>query len=117
MMSPDVVTRLVRRGVMVSLVAAGIAVVTGILVGKWQAGLALAIGLAIGSINGLLIRPSVRVGFGFTFLSLGRLMVLSLLGIAAGFLFVRPAVWVVLVGMAVAQLVLVGMAAREAVAR
>ena len=74
--------------------------------GHWQAGLALAVGLAIGAANGFLVRRSLGSAAGFRASSLGRLALLSVVGLGAGLL-ISPAVApLVLVGVAVAQIAL-----------
>lgn len=74
--------------------------------GAWRAGLALAAGLVIGSLNGLLVERSLGSAAGFRITSLGRLGLLSLLGLGAG-LMIGPQVAVLtLLGIAAAQIVL-----------
>jgi hypothetical protein len=76
--------------------------------GHTRAGLALDLGLVIGAANGPLIQRSVQVGARFGILSFGRLLALSIIGVALGLLLGIGTLWLVLVGMAAAQLVLAG---------
>lgn len=82
--------------------------------GHWRAGLALALGLLIGAGNGVLARSALSAGFDFRFTSLGRLALLSALGVGAGLALGLVYVPLVLAGLGVAQLVLAGAAFREA---
>lgn len=108
--------RLVRNTVAVSSVAAFGVVALGFAAGQLKNALALAIGVLIGSANGLLIQRSLALGVGFTALSLVRLLVLTGLGLGIGLLIGLSQVWLVVGGIAVAQLVLAGFAVREALA-
>ncbi len=108
--------RLVRNAMVVSALGAGSALILGIALTQFRAGLAVAVGLLVGSVNGLLVQRSVSVGVGFTALSLVRLMVLTAVGLGIGLLIGLHQVWLVVVGMALAQLVLAGFAVREALA-
>ena len=82
--------------------------------GQAKNALALAIGLLVGSANGLLVQRSLVLGLGFTALSLVRLLLLTGLGLGIGLLIGLSQVWLVVGGIAVAQLVLAGFAVREA---
>ena len=106
--------RLVRNAMVLSALGAGMALILGIALGQFRTGLALAVGLLVGSVNGLLVQRSISLGVGFTALSLVRLMVLTALGLGIGLLIGLHQVWLVVIGMALAQLVLAGFAAREA---
>ena len=108
--------RLVRNAMVLSGLAAAAVLVFGVAVGQFRVGLAIAIGLIVGSMNGLLVQRSIRLGMGFTALSLARLMVLTAVGLGIGLLIGLAQVWLVVVGMALAQLVLAGFAVREALA-
>lgn len=108
--------RLVRSTIAVSAIAAIAAFIVGIALGQVRPGLALGIGLLVGSVNGILVQRSVSLGVGFTALSLVRLMLLTAFGLGIGLLIGLPQVWLVVVGMALAQLVLAGFAVREVLA-
>jgi hypothetical protein len=109
--------RLIRYTVAASGVAAIAVLAIGFATGQLKNALALAIGVLIGSINGLLVQRSLAFGVGFTALSLVRLLVLTGLGLGIGLLIGLSQVWLVVGGIAVAQLVLAGFAVREALAR
>ena len=87
--------------------AAAVLVVAA-LIGWLRAGLEVDIGLLIGAANGPLIQRSVALGARFGLLSLGRLLVLSVVGLAIGLALGSSLAWLVIVGIAVAQLVLAG---------
>jgi len=108
--------RLIRNTVAVSTVAAASVLAFGFATGQIKSGLALAIGLLVGSANGLLVQRSLALGVGFTALSLVRLLVLTGLGLGIGLLIGLSQVWLVVGGIAIAQLVLAGFAVREALA-
>ena len=101
----------------VSTVVAAAVLAFGFATGQGRNGVALAIGLLVGSANGLLVQRSLALGVGFTALSLVRLLVLTGLGLGIGLLIGPSQVWLVVGGIAVAQLVLAGFAVREALAR
>lgn len=106
--------RLIRNTIVLSGLAAGSALIVGAVLGQFRMGLALSVGLLVGSMNGLLVQRSISLGVGFTALSLVRLMLLTAFGLGIGLLIGLPQVWLVVVGMALAQLVLAGFAVREA---
>lgn len=106
--------RLIRYTVAASGVAAIAVLVFGIATGQVRNGLALAIGLLVGSANGLMVQRSLALGVGFTAISLVRLLLLTGLGLGIGLLIGLSQVWLVVGGIAIAQLVLAGFAVREA---
>ena len=110
-------SRLLRNTLAVSGVAAVAVMAFGFATGQVKNGLALAIGLLVGSANGLLVQRSLALGVGFTAVSLVRLLVLTGLGLGIGLLIGLSQVWLVVGGIAVAQLVLAGFAVREALVR
>ena len=78
--------------------------------GAWHAGLAVAVGLLLGAANGFLVERSLDSASGFRIASLGRLGLLSLLGLGIG-LIIGPQVAVLtLLGLAAAQLTLTAVA-------
>lgn len=79
---------------------------------SWRAGAALAAGLVIGSANGFLARRSLGLA-PFRMLSLGRLSVLTAAGVAVGVLLGVDVLWLVALGLALAQLALTAAAVRE----
>lgn len=74
--------------------------------GHWRGGLALAVGLVIGAANGYLVQRSLGSAAGFRASSLGRLALLSVVGLGAGLLISPGVAPLVLVGIAVAQIAL-----------
>jgi len=108
--------RLIHNTVAVSSVAAVSVMAFGFAAGQVKNALALAIGLLVGSANGLLVQRSLALGVGFTAVSLVRLLVLTALGLGIGLLIGLSQVWLVVGGIAIAQLVLAGFAVRETLA-
>jgi hypothetical protein len=80
-----------------------------------RAGAALAAGLLIGSANGFLADRTLRLG-AFRMFSLSRLAGLSIAGVGVGYLLGVGVIWLVVVGLALAQLALSAAAIREVVA-
>jgi hypothetical protein len=97
------------------LAGALIASAAGLALGSWRAGLAIALGLLVGATNGFLARRALGVEAGFGFTSMGRLALLSAVGVGLGVLLGLPLVPLVLVGIAAAQLVLAVVASVVAV--
>lgn len=96
----------VTKTAVVCLLAAVASFAVAATLGHWQAGLAIGAGLTIGAANGFLVRRSLGSAAGFRASSLGRLALLSVVGLGAGLL-ISPAVApLVLVGIAVAQVAL-----------
>ena len=108
---------LVRNTVGFAAAAAAGAFAVGVALGQARNGLALAVGLLAGSANGVLVQRSLAVGMAFTALSLARLLLLTALGLGIGLIIGLAQVWLVVVGIAIAQLILAGWAVREALAR
>lgn len=96
---------------------AAVAIVALTLFGQWRTGAAVAIGLVLGSFNGLLAKHGVDValegGLGFRASSLFRMGLLTAVGLGLGLLLGLPQVPFVIGGVALAQFVLVGVAAVE----
>lgn len=92
--------------VMVCIAGALLAVLAGTALGSWRGGVAVALGLLIGSANGFLVRRALGADAGFRVISLGRLAILSAVGLLLGALLGLPFVPLVLLGIAAAQLVL-----------
>ena len=109
-------SRLVRNAVALSIIGGVAALVVGVALGQARSGLAIFVGLLIGSANGLLIQRSLLLGMAFTALSLIRLLFLTAIGLGIGLLIGLSQVWLVVAGIALAQLVLAGWAVREALA-
>jgi len=87
----------------------------GLALGSWRGGLAVALGLLVGAANGFLARRALYLEAGFSVTSLGRLALLSAIGLGLGALLGLVYVPLVLVGIAAAQLVLAVVASVTAV--
>jgi hypothetical protein len=74
--------------------------------GAWRAGLAVAVGLLLGAFNALLVDRSLDSALGFRAASLGRLGLLSALGLGAGLLIGPQVAVLTLLALAGAHLVL-----------
>jgi hypothetical protein len=105
--------RLVRNAALVCAAAAVVAGVVGVLVGHPGPGGALATGLAIGSINGAMAARLIALPIPFLATSLLRIVTLSMIGIAIGLAFGLANIWLVILGLGVAQVVLAAAALRE----
>jgi hypothetical protein len=105
--------RLVRNAALVCAGAAVIAVIVGILIGHPAQGGALATGLAIGSVNGAMAAKLIALPIPFLATSLLRIVTLSMIAIAIGLAFGLANIWLVILGLGVAQMVLAGAALRE----
>ncbi len=105
--------RLVRNAAIVCAGAAVIAVLVGILLGHLAPGGALATGLAIGSVNGAMAAKLISLPVPFLATSLLRIVTLSMIAIAIGLAFGLASMWLVILGLGVAQVVLAAAALRE----
>jgi hypothetical protein len=105
--------RLVRNAALVCAGAAVVAAVVGLLVGHPGPGGALATGLGIGSINGAMAARLIALPIPFLATSLLRIITLSMIGIAIGLAFGLANIWLVILGLGVAQVVLAAAALRE----
>jgi hypothetical protein len=95
-----------RTTVLVCGGGALLALAAGLGFGIWKVGLAVALGLTIGSVNGFLARGALGVDVSFRFTSVGRLLLLSVAAVGVGAVLGLQYAALVLVGMAIAQLVL-----------
>jgi hypothetical protein len=108
----DEAARTLRTALGVCLVGAAAAFLLLAAVVSWRAGAALAGGILIGSSNGFLAGWSLGAG-SFRVVSLGRLSILTALGVSFGLLLGVDVLWLVALGLALAQLALTGAAVRE----
>jgi hypothetical protein len=109
---PAEVERTLKLTFALCATAAGAALlVLGVAV-SWRAGAALAAGLLIGSANGFLADLTLGVGF-FSMLGLGRLGLLTGVGVLVGLALGVQYLWLVALGLALAQAALAVAAARE----
>ncbi len=90
-----------------------VALVVAAALGQPVAGVALALGLLLGAGNGFLAVRLLGLGVAFAATSLLRLLLLTMLAIASGFVLGWDRAILVAAGMAVAQLVLSGASLRE----
>jgi hypothetical protein len=105
--------RLVRNAALVCAGAAVLAAIVGIVLGHAAQGGALATGLAIGSVNGAMAAKLIALPVPFLATSLLRIVTLSMIAIAIGLAFGVANIWLVILGLGVAQVVLAGAALRE----
>jgi hypothetical protein len=105
--------RLVRNAALICAGAALIAAIVGIVLGHGAQGGALATGLAIGSVNGAMAAKLIALPVPFLATSLLRIVTLSMIAIAIGLAFGVANIWLVILGLGVAQVVLAGAALRE----
>ena len=104
--------RIVRGTLAAAAVLAVIALLTGVVIGRVDIGLGLAAGLVVGSLNGELVRRVVMNRSHFVVSSLIRLALLSAIAIIFASL-VHASVVALLLGVGVAQFLMVAVAARE----
>jgi hypothetical protein len=109
--------RALRLTVVVCAAAAVIALLAGIFLGQVAAGIAFAAGLLLGAGNGLLAQRLLAFGVPFVATSLMRLLALTGVAVASGVFLGWRRIVLVVVGMAVAQLVLSAASAREVLRR
>jgi hypothetical protein len=105
--------RLVRNAAIACAAAAVVAAVVGIALGHPGPGGALATGLALGALNGALAGKLLTLPIPFIATSLMRLLTLSMIGIALGLAFGLTNIWLVVLGIGIAQVVLAAVAIRE----
>jgi hypothetical protein len=103
-----------RTTVRACVLIAGAAFLLLGLSGHLDAGLALGIGLVIGSANGYLARHTLGLELSFWASSIGRLAVLSAAGLGVALLLDPGSAWLVPMGIGAAQVVMAGVAVREA---
>jgi hypothetical protein len=96
----------VRAAILVTAVAAVVAFAVLTLAGHPRAGLAIDLGLVVGAANGPLIQRTAQLGAAFGALAFARLLVLTVLGLGLGLLLGLDVLWLVMVGLAAAQLAL-----------
>jgi hypothetical protein len=105
----------VRTAAIACAVLALLAAAAGLIAGQPLIGGALATGLALGAVNGALAARLFSLPVPFLATSLARLLTLSMIGIAIGLAFGLARVWLVILGVGVAQLALAGSALRSAI--
>ncbi len=105
--------RIARPASIVAACGAIVAVVVGAVVGHVRPTAALAIGLLLGSVNGLIAGRMIRMPVPFVASSLLRLLTLSMIGAALGYPLGVGNIWLVILGIGIAQLLLAASAIRE----
>ncbi len=83
-----------------------LALAVGLVVGSWRGGVALALGLLVGASNGFIAKRMLETGTGFAFTSLGRLALLSAVGLGLAALLGLQFAPLLLLGIAGAQVIL-----------
>lgn len=107
----------VRTAALACAVLAFIAAAVGLIAGQALVGGALATGLLLGALNGALAARLFSLPVPFLATSLARLLTLSMIGIAIGLAFGLSRVWLVILGLGVAQLALAASALRAQMQR
>ena len=105
--------RLVRAALVVAVFGAVLAVVVAATLGQLRAGAAVAVGLLLGSVNGMVTARMIRLPLPFVASSMLRLVTLSMIGVAIGFALGVSVIWLVILGIGIAQILLAGSAIRE----
>lgn len=109
--------RAVRSAAIACAALAVVAAVIGLSVGQPFIGGAVATGLLLGTLNGAAAARLFNLPVPFLATSLARLLTLSMIGIAVGLAFGLARVWLVILGLGVAQLTLAAAALRASVQR
>jgi hypothetical protein len=105
---------LLRRTVVVCVIAAVAAAVIGTLTGHPGQGIGVAAGLLLGSMNGYLLQGLMARGTPFVAASLLRILFFSSLVLMAALIF-RNNAWTIALGIGCAQLAMVGVGLRQGV--
>jgi len=101
------------RTVVGCLVAAALAFAALALAGHARAGAAVALGLLLGSLNGAAAERALSSGVGPRLSSIPRLAILTVAAIGIGLLLGTTYAWLVVLGVAAAQGILVAVAAKS----
>ena len=110
--------RAVRNAAVACVAFACIAVLIGAFAFRQPlAGGALAVGVLLGAVNGAAAARLINLPVPFLATSLARLVTLSMIGIAVGLAFGVSRIWLVILGLGIAQLALAGAAVRASVQR
>jgi hypothetical protein len=116
-LSPAVTRPLIRRAAVACAVLAALALVVCAFLERTPAGVSLAVGLLLGAANGVLAARLLRLGLPFVASSLGRLLLLSLIGVAIGYTLGISNIWLVILGLGASQFVLAASAVRAVAQR
>lgn len=109
--------RTVRFAGLACVVAAVVAAVAFAAVSHPLPGVALAVGLLLGATNGLAAARLFQLPIPFFASSLARIVTLTMIGIAIGLALGFRNIWLVILGLGVAQLVLAAAAVAQTVRR
>jgi hypothetical protein len=109
--------RIVRLAALVCVAAAGAVTAVCAAFGIPLVGGAVAAGVLIGTLNGAAASRLIQLPVPFMATSLLRIASFSMLGIGVGLAFGISRIWLVILGLAVAQFILAAAAVREAVHR
>ena len=109
--------RMVRRAALACVAAALVFVVAFSIAGMPVVGGAIATGLLLGSLNGAAAARLIRLPVPFMATSLLRIMTLSMVAVGIGLAFGISRVWLVVLGLGLAQFCLAAAALREAARR
>jgi hypothetical protein len=109
--------RTVRFAALACVAGAAAAVVAFSAVSRPLPGVALAAGLLLGATNGMAAARLLRLPIPFFASSLTRIVTLTMIGIAVGLALGFENIWLVILGLGVAQLVLAAAAVAQTVRR
>ncbi len=98
-------TRLVRASSLVCAGAAVLCVLAGLAVGQSASGAVVGLGLLLGAVNPLVVQVLLRIGLNPGATSMTRLGVFTAVVIAAGFAVGVSRAWLLVLGVAAAQMV------------
>jgi hypothetical protein len=105
--------RLVHLSTVVCLAGAALVLVGATFFGRPAAGAALGVGMVIGAANGHIARRLLDIGVPFGITSMLRITLLTALAVAVGAIFGFGHVFLVVLGLGIAQLIMAGSALRE----
>jgi hypothetical protein len=99
------------------LIASAVSMAAGIALGQTLGGVSLGVGFILGAANGFVADRMLTVPLSYLLSSLGRLAFFSLAALAAGWAIGWRFVWLVILGLGLAQFVLVAVATRQVISR
>lgn len=105
--------RLVQLSTVACLAGAVLVVIGALFAGRPAAGAAIGVGMVIGAANGHIARRLLDIGVPFGLTSMLRITLLTAAAVAVGAIFGFGHVWLVVLGLGVAQLIMAGSAFRE----
>jgi hypothetical protein len=105
--------RLVQVSTVVCLAGAVLVVIGAAVMGRPAAGAALAVGMVMGAANGHIARRLFNLGVPFGLTSMLRISLLTAIAVAVGAIFGFGHVFLVVLGLGIAQLIMAASALRE----